>query len=165
MPRRVYRDRVQCAKEGCTDTANYEHESRREQASADEWQKKHPWRCSRHRDEAANLNPSNLTRTVTLTAAKVPLNDLAEDLARYEVHLANAAARRAAGEWRVYAPERPVQCYLDGLSWVAPEGVAAGKSGFVSGPGFNAHANDFPEGTRLTLTVSVELPAAIGADA
>jgi hypothetical protein len=32
-------------------------------------------------------------------------------------------------------------------------------SGFVYGPGFQAHAEDFPVGTRLTVTASVELPA------
>lgn len=36
-----------------------------------------------------------------------------------------------------------------------------GRSGFVHGPGFKAWAKDFPEGTRLVLTVRVELPSEI----
>jgi len=35
-----------------------------------------------------------------------------------------------------------------------------GLSGFVHGPGFKAWANDFPEGTRLIVTVRVETPNA-----
>lgn len=35
----------------------------------------------------------------------------------------------------------------------------AGASGFTYGPGFQAHAEDFPVGTRLTVTASIELPS------
>jgi hypothetical protein len=31
-------------------------------------------------------------------------------------------------------------------------------SGYMFGPGFSAHADDFPEGARIVITVSVELP-------
>lgn len=33
-----------------------------------------------------------------------------------------------------------------------------GQSGFVSGPGFMAYAADFPPGTKLTVTATIELP-------
>ena len=35
-------------------------------------------------------------------------------------------------------------------------------SGLVSGPGFKAYANDFPSGTKLTITARIELPDAGG---
>ena len=47
--------------------------------------------------------------------------------------------------------------WLDGLFWLA-EGESTG-SGFVFGPGFKAHADDFPDGARLVVTARVELPA------
>lgn len=47
--------------------------------------------------------------------------------------------------------------YLDGLFWL-PEGAERGGSGFTHGPGFNAHASDFPEGTRLIVTTRIEMP-------
>lgn len=40
--------------------------------------------------------------------------------------------------------------------WKEPGAVSA--SGFVYGPGFQAHAEDFPVGTKLTVTASVVLP-------
>lgn len=46
--------------------------------------------------------------------------------------------------------------YLPGLFWV-PEGGRPG-SGFTYGPGYKAHADDFPEGTRLIVTARIELP-------
>lgn len=33
-----------------------------------------------------------------------------------------------------------------------------GTSGFLSGPGFMAYANDFPPGTKLIVTARIELP-------
>jgi hypothetical protein len=42
------------------------------------------------------------------------------------------------------------------LFWVAPEKHL--KSGFTFGNGYKAYANDFPEGTKLTVTASIELP-------
>lgn len=38
------------------------------------------------------------------------------------------------------------------------EGTETG-SGFVYGPGFKAYADDFPEGTRLTITAQIDPPA------
>lgn len=45
-----------------------------------------------------------------------------------------------------------------GLYWVT-EGNVSG-SGYSFGPGFNAHADDFPEGTRLIVSAQIEVPAA-----
>lgn len=47
--------------------------------------------------------------------------------------------------------------YLDGLYWCA-EGAERAGSGFTFGPGFNAHASDFPEGTRLVVTAQILPP-------
>lgn len=45
--------------------------------------------------------------------------------------------------------------------WATPENVEAkkGGNGICSGPGFKALAEDFPPGTRITITARVELPA------
>lgn len=50
------------------------------------------------------------------------------------------------------------------LYWI-PEGGTTG-SGFAHGPGFKAHADDFPPGTWLVVTAYVETPeqAAIAAE-
>lgn len=45
---------------------------------------------------------------------------------------------------------------LPGLFWV-PVGSESGN-GFAHGPGFRASASEFPEGTRLRVTATVELP-------
>lgn len=45
--------------------------------------------------------------------------------------------------------------FLPGLFWIAENEL---RSGFTYGPGFNAHADDFPEGTRLVVTAQIELP-------
>ena len=62
----------------------------------------------------------------------------------YVVVATRLPSRRRPDEW------------LDGLYWI-PESGKTG-SGFAFGPGFNAHASDFPEGTRLVVTARVELP-------
>jgi len=43
------------------------------------------------------------------------------------------------------------------IAYWATEGATTG-SGIESGPGFIAHAADFPEGTRLVVTARIELP-------
>lgn len=45
---------------------------------------------------------------------------------------------------------------LPNLFWI-PEGGTTG-SGFSFGPGFNAHADDFPEGTQLVVTAEIQMP-------
>jgi hypothetical protein len=47
-----------------------------------------------------------------------------------------------------------------GLYWT-PEGGRPG-SGFCFGPGFKAHAVDFPEGTRLVIEARIEPPTDAG---
>ncbi len=44
-----------------------------------------------------------------------------------------------------------------GQFWIPEDGTTG--SGLTSGPGFKAHADDFPEGTRLVVTAEVEIPA------
>ena len=41
--------------------------------------------------------------------------------------------------------------------WI-PQGHKDLESGFVFGPGFKGFAEDFPEGTKLTITAEVVLP-------
>jgi hypothetical protein len=43
----------------------------------------------------------------------------------------------------------------DQLFWLEPGHDDVG-SGYMFGPGFSAHANDFPEGTRIVIRVTVE---------
>lgn len=45
----------------------------------------------------------------------------------------------------------------DGVLYWVPVGERTG-SGFRYGPGFNAHAADFPAGTRLVVTACIEIP-------
>ena len=47
--------------------------------------------------------------------------------------------------------------FLPGLFWY-PEGGPQSGSGYTYGPGFNAHGEDFPEGTRLIVTTQIEMP-------
>lgn len=52
----------------------------------------------------------------------------------------------------------------DELFWKA-EGADRLDGGFVHGPGFKAYASDFPAGTRMTVTVQVQPPVEVLADA
>jgi hypothetical protein len=45
----------------------------------------------------------------------------------------------------------------DHLFW-RKEGADDVGSGYMFGPGFSAHADDFPEGTRIVITVRAEIP-------
>lgn len=45
----------------------------------------------------------------------------------------------------------------DSLFWREESADDVG-SGYTFGPGFSAHADDFPEGARIVITVRVELP-------
>jgi hypothetical protein len=45
----------------------------------------------------------------------------------------------------------------DKLFWLR-EGEDHGGSGYAYGPGFNAHADDFPEGTRLVVRAQIQVP-------
>lgn len=87
-----------------------------------------------------------------------------------------AEAARIYANWRCYRHRNPEQMLglnntarhhvlvarpgsrsPDHLFW-AEEGAESGSMGLVSGPGFKAHANDFPAGTRLVVTAYVETP-------
>ena len=132
MARREYRNTFTCAEPGCHDTQFYVHDRRADQDAACKRQAEHPYRCTRHADPDRNLRPGNESTRRVLVASKV----------------------------RAYQdPRRPEQepRWLDGLYW-HEEGSERGGSGFTHGPGFNAHASDFPEGTRLVVTAQIEIP-------
>lgn len=130
MARREYRSSFKCAEGGCKEMQWLVHDTRREQADAYRRQAEHPFRCTRHADPGKNLRPGNESRTVTLTAVRVLHRFRGEDV---------------PGD------------YLDGLFWLA-EGAERAGSGYTFGPGFNAHASDFPEGTRLVITAQILPP-------
>jgi hypothetical protein len=94
------------------------------------------WKCSRHEHPERNLRPGNEVTEVTLTAVKVPFKS---DFAG--------------------GPE-----FLDGLFW-REDGEEHASSGYEHGPGFNAHASDFPEGSRLVVTARILPPEKDGDDA
>lgn len=120
---------VRCAEIGCHETTFYTYTSQREYADLTRDQQRRPYKCTRHRAPEEVLRPDNLERQHVLVASRVPFR----------------SSRPGASEW------------LPGLFWLE-EGKESGGSGFVFGPGFKAHASDFPEGTRLVVTARVELP-------
>lgn len=130
---------IRCAEAGCGETKLHLYTSRRQYDEIWADQNKRPWKCSRHERPEEVLRPDNPTTTYVLVASRVRFSG-------YE----DAVARRSP-----YA-RRPEE-FLDGLFWL-PEGAGRGGSGFSFGPGFKAHASDFPEGTRLVVTTRIELP-------
>lgn len=86
------------------------------------------WKCSRHLAPEEVLSPANRERTAVLVCT--PLYSK-PDRWQSEPKLIGSFWRR--------------------------EGESSG-SGYVSGPGYKAHAADFPLGTRLVVSVRVELP-------
>jgi hypothetical protein len=131
VSRREYRATFRCAGGTCRETVTYVCETRAEQDGAYKRNAGKAWKCSRHRDPDANLRPGNESTRHVLVASRV---DYAPD------------------------PRRPGERkFLDGLYWL-PEGAERAGSGLTHGPGFNAHASDFPEGTRLTVTTQIEMP-------
>jgi len=141
MARRQVTSRVNCAKPGCREVAHFEYDSQRERAEAERRRRDAPWRCTRHTNEEQVLSGDNTERTVTLTAVRRRNPSYERELAEYEA----AIARRSN-----FARE-PSEFY-DGLTW------AGHHSALVTGPGFKAFANDFPEGTRLVVNIRVETP-------
>ncbi|GAA0720209.1 hypothetical protein GCM10010199_25560 [Dactylosporangium roseum] len=95
------------------------------------------------------LRPDNTTTSHVLIASRVRNCGYERELAGFEA----AVARRSM--WARKPDE-----FLPGMYWL-PEGGTSG-SGFTFGPGFKAHADDFPEGTRLVITAQVLLPAVSG---
>ena len=134
MPRREYRASFKCAEHGCRETQFYAVSTRRDETELYASQKRHPYRCTRHANPGRNLRPGNESVTHVLVATRLPSR--LPDTYPYNL--------KPGWEW------------LDGLFWV-PEGGTTG-SGFVFGEGFNAHASDFPEETRLVVTAQIELP-------
>lgn len=66
----------------------------------------------------------------------------------------NESTRHVLTATRVRSATR--DAWLPGLFWRSKEGESG--SGYAYGPGFNAHASDFPEGTRLVVTTQIEMP-------
>jgi hypothetical protein len=136
VPRREYRSTFTCAEPGCRETQFYVHETRADQNAAYKRQREHPFRCSRHADPDKNLRPGNEQTAHMLIAT------------------------RLRSKMRPFGGDGEPR-WLPGLYWI-PEGGATG-SGYTFGPGFNAHAEDFPEGTRLVVTARVEIPSLVAA--
>lgn len=145
MSRRERTTTITCAEKLCREVTFYVYSSQREYAEIHAAQAKRPWKCSRHRDPEEVLHPARLSTTQTLVASRIRNSGYERDMARYE-------AAVARGSYFATKPEE----FLPGLFWLT-EGGAHG-SGFTHGPGFKAHADDFPEGTRLTVTTRIELP-------
>jgi hypothetical protein len=144
MARRRVTSRVNCAKPGCREMAHFEYDSQRERAESERRRLEFPWRCYRHSAEEEVLSAENPVRETVLTVAQ-PRNP------RYERDLDDY--RRAVARGSDFARE-PSEFY-DFLSWEGASG------GIVSGPGFRAIAKDFPAGTRLVVTVRVEIPGEV----
>jgi hypothetical protein len=128
MPRREYRLTFHCAGDGCGESVTRVCDTRAEEADANRRNRERPWKCDRHADPARNLRPGNERARQVLIATRIPV-----------------AARPGEPEW-----------WLPGLYWCTADG-GHGR-GVVRGPGFNAHAADFPEGTRLVVTARIEMP-------
>lgn len=131
MARRERTAVIRCAEPGCRDNARYAYSSQREYGEIMQSQQRYPYKCTRHHNPDSVLRPDNTSTTHVLVASKV-------------FHKGPYDAEPAP---------------LRGLFWLL-EGSDHG-SGFVFGPGFNAHADDFPEGTRLVVTTRIELPGAV----
>jgi hypothetical protein len=134
MARREYRSTFTCAEPACGATQFLVHGTRADEAAA--WKRQHdkPYRCTRHADPERNLRPGNERVTHILVATRLRA-------ARMTGHDEEAS-------------------WLPGLFWT-PEGGTTG-SGFTFGAGYNAHASDFPEGTRLVVTAQIEMPEDAG---
>lgn len=149
MSRRERTTTIRCAEKPCREVAHYSYSSQREYGEIHQRQQRSPWKCSRHDAPDEVLRPDNLTTTLTLVASRVRRSGYERDLAEYEAILARMTPHSTPYRRK---PEE----FLPGLFWL-PEGGAHG-SGFTHGPGFKAHADDFPEGTRLTVTTRIEIP-------
>jgi hypothetical protein len=141
MARRPATLRVNCAKEGCREAAHFEHDSMRERDESARWYAKNKWLCYRHSAEDEVLSAANTVRVATLTVARSRNTRYERDLAAYE-------AAVARGSMFAYKPRE----FYDHKLWVEAD------NGIVSGPGFKAFADDFPEGARLVVSVRLEMP-------
>lgn len=140
MGRREYHGNWPCGEAGCRERARFVYDLQRDYAEAGRRYAKDPWRCTRHTDPESVLGLDRLSIQATATASRVKFSGYEAALARY-----------VPGGWG-----SPPKEYLDGLFWVG----AGMSSGFTFGPGFKAFADDFPEGTKLVITVEAVLPDA-----
>lgn len=146
MARREYHVRIGCAQKGCGETQHFYPTTRADEARIYAGNDKSPWKCNRHAQPEENLRPGNEETVQVLVATRV---------------------KRKLDRWEA-AYRQPVDCdpgyaWLDGLFW-CPEGGPQHGSGFEFGPGFNAYASEFPEGTRLVVAARIEYPAQENAD-
>lgn len=68
MARRGGTARFRCAQADCTEHAVYDYSSRADYDRLAEDKRKHPWRCTRHRNPEELLGAENLTTTKVLVA-------------------------------------------------------------------------------------------------
>ncbi|MGH3600761.1 MAG: hypothetical protein ACRDQH_10865, partial [Pseudonocardiaceae bacterium] len=125
MGRREYRHTIRCAEPGCKEASFRVYETRADERDGIADLKRHPYRCTRHDKPDEVLRPDNTAVQHVLVASRIKTT-----------------------RW---SPAGEESGYLPGLFWLR-EGAERGGSGFTFGPGFNAHADDFPEGTRLVVT-------------
>lgn len=135
MPRGRHRLSMRCAGPSCDETRDRELPTVAEYYQAVADNKADPWKCTRHARPDEWLRPGNETAGITLVARRVP---------------SRVRDRSAPEGWRDDG-------YLSGLFWWA-EGAERATSGYLSGPGFTALADEFPEGTRLEVTARILPP-------
>jgi hypothetical protein len=126
---------ISCGEGGCREVSWRSYTSQKAYGEIMRAQAAKPWKCSRHEHPERNLRPGNTTTSYVVVATRLPFR----------------LARGSEPEW------------LPGLFW-CPEGGPQTGSGYAFGPGFNAHASDVPEGTRLIVTAVIELPPVTGED-
>ena len=151
MGQREYYGRYPCAEPSCREHANFVYGLRQDQAESARYYAKNPWRCSRHVKPNEVLALDNREIRVELTASRVRNKSYDHDVANYERLMASPAPAWSSDPPRKPDPSRE---YLDGLFWLG----GGLSSGFTFGPGFKAFANDFPEGTKIVITATLEVP-------
>lgn len=137
MSRRERTHTTRCTEDGCKEYTLHGYTTEREYREIIQRQQAKPWKCSRHENPTRNLRPGNETTEQVLVATRVAVSPVPG------------------------FPNEPER-WLPGLYW-RPEDGRTG-SGFTHGPGFNAYASDFPEGTRLVVTTRIEMPEEGGHD-
>lgn len=145
MARREYTGNWPCRETGCPERAGYVYSSLRAYDEAAEWYADRPWACPRHSQPDAVLSAANPARRVELVAGRQRFRDYDRDLAKYKATVARGS------DFAVEPDE-----FLPGMRWLRADGEGPRD---ISGEGFKAFAEDFPPGTRLVITVTVEAPA------
>ncbi|MER6092538.1 hypothetical protein [Streptomyces bluensis] len=126
--RRTYRQT--CTHTGCQAHRDIEYTARHELDTVSK-----TWKCRKHDKPDEHLSPTNRERTTIL-----------------ELHPKYMTGRQYTYDG--YTNERKLLDYFWG-----PEGDPdKAHHGIVSGPGFWTDAKNFPPGTRLTVSVRIELP-------